>query len=729
MSDSFGPSDVGRVLIEGQFCGFASLSIVNRELAAALVARGVDVRILPTDRHEGLDEIHKRGLGGKLVGEVQACDLHLRNAWPPVTEGMAGRKNGFVCWAWEESEIAPVTAARFNRDLDIILTTATYVSDALKRSGVVVPVPVVGNGVDHFKAIARTNGQGVRKRLLHISTCLPRKAPEALVEGFVKAFAGRDDVELYIKTSHNPHNRIRNLAYLAREGVEGGPHIEVDENDLTAEQLRALYASADGLVLASRGEGFGLPLAEAMVMGVPVIATRNGGQADFCREDTAYLSDSVPAKSTSHVAYIYNLWEDPSVDSLAKAMKALIDNPAQAKVKADKARQLMADHYTWDAVAGRVIDALKALPSEKATAAVEVKSPDYELVSTWNEQCGIATYSHQFYGADPLKDGLKRIWARRPVDAHSTFSGDDERVDRSWGYDGASMQQFVDRVSSQTSADRIWMQHHPGFFSSGDMHKIVPAMRKNRSQLLITLHNVGETLSSGGAEWLHGFDKVIAHSAEDVEDLGRAGIRAEVLPHGVAITGLPWEPRPESFTVGSFGFLTAHKNIELLVSAIALARQSDPRIRLILANSQRRERQSRVARSRVEALVKYHGLEEVVDQNYDFLSDSQVVERLAPCDLLAFPYGPSLEGASGAARMAIALDRPTLLSNSGVFKDLLGFSHVLRRLDVETLAEAILSLANDEHLLRLHDPARRLYATYHHWNVVTARAVNQIMSV
>lgn len=727
MGDSLGLSNLGRVLIEGQFCGFASLSIVNRELAAALVQRGVDVKILPTDRHEGLEEIHRRGLGQRLANEAHACDIHLRNQWPPITDGMVGRQNGLVCWAWEESEIAPVTAARFNRDLDIIMTTASYVSEALKRSGVTIPVPVVGNGVDHFKAKPRSLGRSGRKRLLHISTCLPRKAPEALAEAFVKAFAGRDDVELFIKTSPNPHNRIRPLIAMACEGVEGAPHVEVDETSMSADQLRDLYAGADGLVLASRGEGFGLPLAEAMVMGVPVVACRHGGQADFCREDTAFLVDSVPAKSTSHVASIYGLWEDPDVDSLAEAMKALIDNPEKAKAKASAASRLMATQFSWEAVAGRVVEALKAMPRQKPEVS-EVKSADYELVSTWNEACGIATYSHQFYAAKPFKEGLKRIWARRPVDEASSPKNDDERVDRSWGYDGASMQRFADRVSSQISASTLWMQHHPGFFSSGDMRRIVPALRQNRSQLIITLHNVAETLG-GGADWLHGFDKVVAHSAQDVEELGRAGIRAEVLPHGVAITGMPWQPQTERFTVGSFGFLTAHKNIELLVSAIALARRSDPRINLVLANSQRRERQSRVARSRVETLVKYYGLEDVVDQNYDFLSDQAVVKRLAPCDLLAFPYGESQEGASGAARMAIALDRPTLLSNSGVFKDLLGFSHVLRQLDVETLAEAILALANDPHLLRLHDPARRLYATHHHWDVVAARAVNQIMSV
>lgn len=716
---------LGRVLIEGQLCGFASLAIVNRQLALALVAEGVDVRILPTDRHEGLEEIARLGLSSRLVAHAQASDVHLRNAWPPETDGMVGRLNGFVCWAWEESEISPVTARRFNRDLDVILTTAGYVSDALKRSGVVVPTPVVGNGVDHFQAAARRRPPGGRKRILHVSTCLPRKAPEALVGGFVEAFEGRDDVELYIKTSANPHNRIRELVDQARDAVENPPLIVIDERPLSGQELTELYGSAAGVVLASRGEGFGLPLAEAMVMGIPVVATRHGGQADFCRDDTAFLVESHPAKSKSHVASIYGLWEDPSQTSLAQALRSLIDDPDTAAAKAVNARRLMAEQFTWRMVARRVIAALSSLPPVKPETA-RVVSPDYELVSTWDEACGLATYSEQFYGTPPFRDGLKRIWARRPLDLGGAPDAD-PRIDRTWGYDGVSLQRFADKVGSQASAPNLWFQHHPGYFSGADMRAVTPALRRGRSRLIITLHNVAETLH-GGADWLHGFDKVVVHSAEDVEALGRAGVRGEVLPHGVAVIGRPWRPDPEHFTIGSFGFLTAHKNIELLVAAVAQARRSDPRIRLVLANSARPERQSRVAKSRVEALIAHLGMDDHVDRSYAFLSDEAVVDRLAPCDLLAFPYGESLEGASGAARMAIALDRPTLLSNSGVFKDLLGFSHVLRRLDVETLAEAILALAHDDFMRRLHDPARRQYAEYHQWDVVAARAVTQIMS-
>ena len=53
----------------------------------------------------------------------------------------------------------------------------------------------------------------------------------------------------------------------------------------------------------------------------------------------------------------------------------------------------------------------------------------------------------------------------------------------------------------------------------------------------------------------------------------------------------------------------------------------------------------------------------------------------------------------------------------------LKYSSCLYPTGEETLAEAILGLANDASLRTLHDQARRQYAAAHQWDVVGARAV------
>jgi glycosyltransferase involved in cell wall biosynthesis len=57
---------------------------------------------------------------------------------------------------------------------------------------------------------------------------------------------------------------------------------------LSAEDKNSLVASCDAYVSLHRSEGFGISLAEAMLLGKPVIASEYSGSADFVRPNTAY---------------------------------------------------------------------------------------------------------------------------------------------------------------------------------------------------------------------------------------------------------------------------------------------------------------------------------------------------------------------------------------------------------------------------------------------------------
>ncbi len=123
-----------------------------------------------------------------------------------------------------------------------------------------------------------------------------RKNPMGALEAFQRAFPlphlpatfGRDyishplsdQVSLLIKT-FPPRRFTAEWEWLLARAAEDSRIVLIAEN-LPREELLALYGSCDAFLSLHRSEGFGRGLAEALQLGVNVIATDFGGNTDFC---------------------------------------------------------------------------------------------------------------------------------------------------------------------------------------------------------------------------------------------------------------------------------------------------------------------------------------------------------------------------------------------------------------------------------------------------------------
>ena len=88
----------------------------------------------------------------------------------------------------------------------------------------------------------------------------------------------------------------------------------------------------DCFVSLHRAEGFGLCLAEAMLMGKPVIATNYSGNLAFMHSGNSLLVDYTLVKIVEDNP-IYkkgNRWAEPSINHAASLMRFCYDNPEQA---------------------------------------------------------------------------------------------------------------------------------------------------------------------------------------------------------------------------------------------------------------------------------------------------------------------------------------------------------------------------------------------------------------
>lgn len=124
------------------------------------------------------------------------------------------------------------------------------------------PVTVVPNAADGVEAPALPRARPAGHRLVYMGSYMPYKNVDTLV----RAVAALPDHELHLasRISREERTRLTRLAPQARLVFHDG---------VTDAEYAELLSGATALVHASRAEGFGIPLVEAMRVGTPVVVS------------------------------------------------------------------------------------------------------------------------------------------------------------------------------------------------------------------------------------------------------------------------------------------------------------------------------------------------------------------------------------------------------------------------------------------------------------------------
>lgn len=241
-------------------------------------------------------------------------------------------------WAWELAEFPAEMHDGF-AFVDEIWTPSEFATRAIAAHSPVpvhtLPVPVPDPG-----PVARVPGPGTRFLFVFdFNSTGGRKNPWGAVEAFRRAFPGREDVRLVLKAT-NGHRNTAAVERLLR-AIDGDPRIELLERYLTAAELDALYARTDAYVSLHRSEGFGLTVAEAMVRGLPVIATDYSSTTEFFGPEHGWpVPFTMTEVGPGWPPYRQDgRWADPDLDAAAEAMRAVADDPAEARRRGAAARE------------------------------------------------------------------------------------------------------------------------------------------------------------------------------------------------------------------------------------------------------------------------------------------------------------------------------------------------------------------------------------------------------
>lgn len=726
-------------LIDGPVDSSYSLAIVNRELGRALRALGAEVFWSDPELLQRAPQKHflSQEELARITPHPAPAAVHARNNYPPGVEDMGGLLNLYLNYAWEETGFPPEWIAGFNQRLDGMTVVSTLVRDILRNNGLRVPVAVTGNGVDHLpepQGRASASGESAGAfTFVHISSCFPRKGIDVLLQAWGEAFTDADNVQLIIKTFPNPHNQTEaHLARLRQRCPRHAP-VQLIMEDWPEEKIRALLQSADALVAPSRAEGFGMPLAEAMYYGVPVIATGWGGHRDFCTEETAWLIDYTFAAARSHVSTPESVWAEPDATHLATLLRTLVELPPSLREeKVRRAQTQVSRHYRWQRLAQHSQQFVQRLSEAPAFPS----EPQVLWISTFNSRCGIAEYSRNLLKAFP--EGQYAVLA----DCHSEPLGDDPPyVSRLLSWTDADVDTIVEAADE---FDTVVLQHHHAFYSLSTLAEIVTRLKACDKQVLVTFHNTHPPHTGAGFDQLglRQADRLLVHGVADLNRLKRAGLvdNVALLPHGIyehSVSPERLEAHRQrlglqgSRVIATFGFLMPHKGVAELVEAFAQLAQEDARLKLLLVNSFHPATPSEEEKRRLDQLVDVLGLEERVVRVHDYLPEHTAIELLSLAEVTAFPYRHTQESASGAVRMAIAAGRPIVVTPLPIFDDIAPIVRYSRDLSVPALAEALaetLQACERDGLEAVAEPVVQ-WAQRYGWQVLSERLWNLLVGL
>jgi len=183
-----------------------------------------------------------------------------------------------------------------------------------------------------------------------------RKATKEIIETFTKTFSEDENVELLINVD-NPfaYDGMNSTEErLERYGIKHS-RVKVIHHSSKEEYIEILK-SVDVFISCARGEGWNLPLIEAMSCGIPSMYSNWGGQLEFARGRGIPIDivGEVPANVQGNDKYFSwtenapGNFAEPDFNDLSKKMRDVINNYTVYKKKSLDESDEIRKIFTWE---------------------------------------------------------------------------------------------------------------------------------------------------------------------------------------------------------------------------------------------------------------------------------------------------------------------------------------------------------------------------------------------
>jgi glycosyltransferase involved in cell wall biosynthesis len=277
-------------------------------------------------------------LAGKLLGKKSVVKVMASGGWSDLKRM---RDNSFV---WGARYMLPL----IRRHCDRVVALNRETAAELREAGFTPEQIVLGaNGVEANCAHKRTYRLHAPARLVFVGRLQRQKGLDLLLQALAR-----------LKEVHPAADWV---LWVFGDGPGRAEYENLASDLKIAEQIQFLgqipdvpaqLAEADVFVLPSRAEGMSNALLEAMVAGLPCIATCIDGNTDLVQDGDDGLL--VPP-------------ENPG--ALAQALASLLNNQSLREKIGQNARNLVRQRYAIDSIAGHYVDLYRNLLAVPESAA------------------------------------------------------------------------------------------------------------------------------------------------------------------------------------------------------------------------------------------------------------------------------------------------------------------------------------------------------------------------